>query len=64
MMRLCHQANGCRPLWVVLTLVLVSLSGWVFFQRAEDTLALYSITLLVVGVVILNDLSAGPGTRS
>jgi len=38
-------------------LALASLSGWVFFQRAEDALALYSITLLIVGVVILNHLA-------
>jgi len=56
-MRLCRQSKFCRSSRILLTLSLATLSGWVFFQRAEDALALYSITLLIVGVVILNHLA-------
>lgn len=63
-MRLCRQVKYCRLLRAALTLAFVGLSGWSFLQQAEDTLALYSITLLIVGVVILSDLSTGPGTKS
>lgn len=56
-MSLCRQTKFCRSSRVLLTLIFASLSGWAFFQRAEDTLALYSITLLIIGVVILNYLA-------
>ena len=56
-MSLCRQSKICRSSRVIMILALASLSGWVFFQRAEDALALYSITLLIVGVVILNHLA-------
>jgi multidrug transporter EmrE-like cation transporter len=60
-MFLCRQSKICRSSRVIVTLALASLSGWVFFQRAEDALALYSITLLIVGVVILNHLANETG---
>jgi multidrug transporter EmrE-like cation transporter len=63
-MRLCRQSNHCRSILVPLSLTLAALSGWVFFLRAEDTLLLYTITLLVVGVVILDYLSTDSGADS
>jgi len=56
-MPLCRQTKFCRSSRILLTLTLASFSGWAFFQHAEDALALYSITLLIVGVVILNFLA-------
>jgi hypothetical protein len=49
---------------VPLALTLAALSGWVFFLRAGDTLLLYAITLLVVGVVILDYLTTDSGANS
>lgn len=63
-MPLCRQTKFCRSSRTLLTLALASLSGWAFFQRAEDALALYSMILLIVGVVILNVLAADTRNRS
>jgi len=63
-MPLCRQTKLCRSSRVLLTLAFASLSGWAFFQRAEDALALYSITLLIIGVVILNYLAVDTRNRS
>jgi len=56
-MPFCRQKDHCRAIWLPLVLMLVALSGWVFFQQAQDSQALYATTLLVVGVVILEYLS-------